>query len=174
MAASDSFQQAFELAKREFLDSLTNSNENLRREILSTTSVDQVYDATDKLQAEQSQRKSTQNLARIGPYLEALKHYTSAIEVFVQLNPGIMALVWGPIRLLLLWTSNVKEGFNAIVETTARIGDLLPQFGRVRKIVRDKERLQRILVLFYRDILDFYAVALNLFSKSRKPIFSFI
>ncbi len=161
MASTDTLQQAFENAKREFLDRLPQSQTNLRGEILATTSIDQVYDVTDKLQ----QGGKSPGMSKIGRFLELTRAYAAVIEVFVSSHPEVMALVWGSIKLILQLTANAQAGFDAVLNTTARIGDLLPDFAVVREIVRDSERLTRILQLFYRDILDFYSTAFELFSK---------
>ena len=162
----------FEAAKRDFLHDLKNSSRssrdaNLHREILATaTNIDQVYQAVEKLQDDQFKNGHMRNVARIGPFLQILESYASSIEVFVSAKPEILALIWGPIKLLLLWTSNVKNAFEAIMDTVAKIGQLLPQFNRVREVIRDDDRIKGILGLFYRDILDVYSVALKFFGQS--------
>ena len=168
MASFDPFQQVFDTARKDFLDSLAASNPSLERNLLATKSIDDVYDIAEKLQAEQAKRGRMRNMARIAPYLECLRSYAAEIEIFVQAKPDILALIWGPIKLLLLWTNNLKHGFDAVASTIERIGELLPQFKRVKDILRDEARLKSVLALFYRDILDFYSVALGFFGKSRK------
>ncbi len=168
MASSDPFEQVFEDAKRAFLKDLAKSKPDLQREILANTSINQVYDAVDKLQAEQANHGRMRNLAKISPYLDAVKSYAGVVEQFVQIKPEIMALIWGPIKFLLLWADNLKSGFDAVLDTTAKIGGLLPQFERVREVFGGDDRIKSILGLFYRDILDFHAAALHLFSKPRK------
>lgn len=169
MASPDPLQQAFDAAKKDFFDSLSGSGPqtSLERKILSTKSIDEVYDAAEKLQEDQAKRGRMRNVARIMPFLDWLRSFAAEIEVFVQAKPDILALIWGPIKLLLLWTSNFKSGFDAIANTIVRIGDTLPQFDKVREIMRNEARLKKVLALLYRDILDFYKAALELFSKSR-------
>jgi hypothetical protein len=78
----------------------------------------------------------------------------------VGVKPEVLALIWGPIRLLLVWT--------AVTAAMVEIGDALPQFVEAAKIFSDREKLKDVLALFYRDILDFYIITLEFFSLSRK------
>lgn len=168
MAASspDPFQAAFTEAAHDFKSKL--NNDNLYREILKVHSIDQVYDATDKLQAEQAKKKGRmRNLARIKPYLEKLREYHNVINVFVQAKPDIMALIWGPILLLLQTASSLVQSFDAIVDMTGQIGNLLPEFKEMATLFSENKAIKGALVLFFRDILDFYVVALELFGLNR-------
>lgn len=171
MATPDPFQQAFHKAKADFLNGLAGSKTNIQQDILSTTNIDQVYDTIDKLQLDHAKRGRNRNIARIQPFLEGLQSYTQAIEVFIQVKPEVLALIWGPIKLLLLWTTNTKQALDAVLNTAATIGELLPKFQRVKEIFCDDDRLKSILGLFYVDVLDFYSVSLDFFSKSRFEVF---
>lgn len=166
-SAYDPVQQAFESAKRDFKSKL--KREELYRQILETTSIEQVYDATDKLQNQQSKKGHLRNLSKIDVYLSRLREYAGVVEVFVQVQPDILALIWGPIKLLLQWANVLKQSFDVIVDTLEEIGVLLPEFTEVTRIFGDNARIQEILVLFFKDILDFYLVTLNFFSSSRRP-----
>ncbi|KAF6829173.1 hypothetical protein CPLU01_08063 [Colletotrichum plurivorum] len=69
----DPVQQAFESAKRDFKSNL--KQEELYRQILETTSIEQVYDATDKLQNEQAKTGHLRNLSKIDVYMCRLREY---------------------------------------------------------------------------------------------------
>ena len=58
------------------------------------TTIDEVWDEVMKIQSEQGARRSLQNIARIEPFINGLKKYSAVIEVFVQANPELMALIW--------------------------------------------------------------------------------
>ncbi|TAQ90071.1 hypothetical protein B7494_g1584 [Chlorociboria aeruginascens] len=103
------------------------------------------------------------HLSRIGPFLERLRGYTGAINVFAQGKPEILALIWGPIKLLLQWTSILKLSLDELVKTIADIGDLLPEFEEVMKLFGHNEQMKDVLALFFQDILDIYAIALKFF-----------
>jgi hypothetical protein len=56
---------------------------------------------------------------------------------------------------------------------TAKIGELLPQFQEVVELFGDKEQIAATMGLFFRDILDFYLIALKFFklrSMSPRPV----
>ncbi len=162
----DPVQAAFQSMILEFKDKL--KDDKLYSEILKTTSIDEVYDATDQLQKDQAKVGNLRHLAKIEPYLERLRAYSGVIDTFVQAKPDILALIWGPIKLLLQWTSILKQSFDEIINITAEIGDLLPEFKEVSRMFCHNAQLKDVLVLYFQDILDFYVVALKFFSKPSK------
>jgi len=165
MASPDPLLQVFDAAKREFEDGLPSHAQ--LRDLSAFNSIDKVWEAVEKLQANQSKRNHQRALGRIRPFLERLQSYAIVVDTFVQVKPDIMALIWGPIRLLLVWTSEWTQGFDAIVKTMERVGDLLPQFGDVTRHFIDKDRIKDVLGLFYRDILDFHLEILKFFTLPR-------
>jgi hypothetical protein len=162
----DPIQAAFQSVILEFKNRL--KDDKLYSEILKTTSIDEVYDATDQLQKDQAKIGHLRHLAKIEPYLERLRDYSGVIDTFVQAKPDILALIWGPIKLLIQWTSILKQSFDEIINITAEIGDLLPEFKEVSQLFNHNVQLKDVLVLFFQDILDFYLVALKFFSKPSK------
>ena len=88
------------------------------------------------------------------------------IEVFVQSKQDVLSLIWGPIKLLLQWTNNMKQSFDAIVNTLTDIGLLLPKFQEVRKLFSHNKHIKDVLVFFFRDILNFYLIVLKFFRKT--------
>jgi hypothetical protein len=167
-APNDLIKAAFENAIRDFKATL--GDENLLEDISKTKSIEDVYDATDALQKEQAEKGRLRHLAKIQPYLEGLRSYASVIEVFVQSKQDVLSLIWGPIKLLLHWTNNMKQSFDAIVDAIADIGLLLPEFQAVRTLFSHNEHIKDVLVFFFRDILDFYLIVLKFFRKTCKFI----
>ncbi|KAL6408506.1 NACHT domain protein [Ilyonectria robusta] len=165
MSTSDPAQAAFNKAIREFKKGL--KDQALYSQILTTTSIDQVYDLTDQLQKVQGRGDHLRNLARIQPYLERMRAYTGAIDTFVQAKPDILALIWGPIRLLIQWTSTLTGSLNALVRTTEEIGNLLSEFDHTAKLFSNKQHINEVLALLFQDILDFYLVSLKFFRMAK-------
>ncbi|PMD44746.1 hypothetical protein L207DRAFT_552817 [Hyaloscypha variabilis F] len=161
----DPVQFAFEKSIRDFKANL--KDDRLYSEILQTTTIDQVYNFTEKLQADQNKDGHMRHLAKIGPFLENLRGYAGVIEVFIQVKPEILALIWGPIKLLLQWTSVLKQSFDGLIKTIADIGNLLPEFKEVVRLFGHNKQINDVLALFFQDILDIYAIALKFFSASR-------
>ena len=164
--ANGAVDLAFKKAVQEFKSKL--KNDDLYEEIQKTTSIDHVYDLTDKLQQEQGKTGHLRHLSRIHNYLTRLNTYAAAIDTFVQLKPDILSLIWGPIKLVIQWASTLKKSQDAIVNTAEEIGDLLPDFKEMAEIFSDKTSLTEVLVLFFNDIMDFYLVTLRFFSMARK------
>jgi hypothetical protein len=156
--------EAFEAAKRSFRDSL--GDPSLFNDILQTTTVDQVYDVTEKLQAKLGSEGRLRHLGKIRPYLERVTAYASAVETFVQVKPDVLALIWGPIRLLLQWSSHLMQCWDAITDVVAKVGEALPQFSEMARIFGSKDTIKSLLVSFYRDILDFYVLLLKFVKMS--------
>ncbi|KAF7118883.1 hypothetical protein CNMCM5793_008519 [Aspergillus hiratsukae] len=160
---------AFQAAMLEFKTNL--NNDELYAKLLAVTSIDDVYDLTDKLQADQGRKGHLRHLAKVEPYLNRLREYTGAIDTFVQVYPEIMGLIWGPTKLLLQWSSVLAQSFDAILNTTADIGLLLPEFQEVAVLFSQNVRIYDVLVLFFKDILDFYQIGLKFFTMPRWKYF---
>ena len=58
---------------------------------------------------------------------------------------------------------NYVKGFDKVVEMTRKIGDCLPQFKNCEGLFKENKGVRDILYLFYKDILDFYAIMLSFF-----------
>ena len=166
MTVDTRIREAFDRAKAEFEKDLKNPA--LLGEMLKITSIEQVYDATEKLQEEQSRRGHLRHLRKIEPFLERLRQYAGVIETFMQAKPEILALIWGPIKLLLHMSSNLTKSFDALLNTMAEIGNKLPFFEAYTQIFDTNDRIMDVLCLFYKDILDFYLTVLNFFGVKRK------
>lgn len=166
MTKFDASQQAFETAKDTFRKRL--SDEALFKEILEAPTIEKVWEAANEVQTKQHAEKRLRNMAKIKGFLDKMSGYDSVMNTFVQAKPDIMALIWGPIRLVLLWTANISKFADAITSAMTKIGDALPQFLEAVKIFNDTAKLKDVLALFYKDILDFHAIALKFFSLSSK------
>ena len=127
----------------------------------------QVYDAAQKLQEEQAETGRLRHLRKIEPYLQRLSQFQYVIDTFMQVKPEILALIWGPIRLLLVLTSTLSKSYDAIREIMFDIGSRLPLFEAYSELFDTNDRILDVLCLFYQDILDFHLTALKFFSTKR-------
>ncbi|KAF5699854.1 hypothetical protein FGLOB1_11149 [Fusarium globosum] len=158
-------QRAFEAAMLDFKDKL--KGHSFYDQIIQTTSIEQVYQDIEKLQDKQAKSGRLRHLSKIEPFLARLREYSSVVETFVQTKPDILALIWGPIKLLLLWADVLKQSFDALVTTLEEIGNALPDFCELAEIFAGNNRLQALLVLYFRDILHFYLISTKFFSMRR-------
>jgi len=85
--------EAFEKARKKFLNGKELSHAH-RDEILRATTIDDVYDETDRLQKEQSKSRKLRYLGKIQPFLLCLEQYSNVVETFVAVNSSILALIW--------------------------------------------------------------------------------
>lgn len=159
-------QRAFEAAMLDFKDKLKGYS--FYDEIIQTPSIEQVYQNIENLQNKQAKSSRLRHLSKIEPFLARLREYSSVVETFVQAKPDILALIWGPIKLLLLWADVFKQSFDALVNTLEEIGNILPDFCELTEMFADNNRLQELLVLYFRDILQFYLISTKFFSMRRK------
>lgn len=58
---------------------------------------------------------------------------------------------------------NYLQGFDKVLEITRKIGDCLPQFKKFGDLFKESRSVREILGLFYKDILEFYAIMLKFF-----------
>ncbi|KAF5574950.1 Nacht domain protein [Fusarium subglutinans] len=155
-------QRAFEAAMLDFKNKL--KDHSVYDQIAQTTSIEQVYQDIEKLQDKQAKSGRLRHLSKIEPFLARLREYSSVVETFVQAKPDILALLWGPVKLLLLWADVLKQSFDALVSALEEIGNALPHFCELAAMFAGNNRLQALLVLYFRDILHFYLISTEFFS----------
>jgi len=91
MSAQYPIEDAFEAARQDFRTRLKDGDEY---DFSKFTSINDVYDTTDKIQEEQSRSGMLQGLIRIRPYLDCLSQYVSVIDTFIQMKPDTLCLIW--------------------------------------------------------------------------------
>jgi hypothetical protein len=155
----------FNSAKQTFIKNLADPN--LYSEILTATTIADVYKLTTKLQEDAASQGKLRHLARIRPFLERLSKYAGVIDTFIQVKPEILALIWGPIRLIILWSSQLSQALDAIADATAKVARALPQFTVMAQVFAHDDIIKTTLGLFFHDILDFYTIVLKFFRMSR-------
>ncbi|KAL5597283.1 hypothetical protein FOBRF1_011076 [Fusarium oxysporum] len=168
-SSTDQVSEVFEKAKADFLNGI--KDKKLRSQLQKATTIDDIWDYTEQLQKDQGSNKRLRGMKKIGPYIERLQEYAGVIEVFVQAKPDILALIWGPIKLLLQVSSNLIDSFDAILGVMKNMGSILPRFNDFVPLFKNNERLKYVLGLFFQDILDFYLVSLRFFGLTRWKVF---
>jgi hypothetical protein len=83
---------AFDRAANRFLAKFTD--EERKKYFGQPTSIDDIWDLLADLQAKQSSREGLKNMARIEPFINGMTQYSKVIEVFIQVKPDILALIW--------------------------------------------------------------------------------
>ncbi|KAI1481969.1 hypothetical protein F4774DRAFT_417330 [Daldinia eschscholtzii] len=169
MATTPSWlDDAFKSAMEDFKKSLKNPS---LYDFSKINSPDDVMREAAKIENEQRKTKTLRGLRRIEPLINGLKEYAAVIEVFVQAQPEIMSLIWGPLKFILQASSAVITAFDKVVRVIADLGTTLPSFKIYAQLFESNHYIRRALCLFYADILDFYAVLLNFLVNRRLNVF---
>lgn len=168
----DPTREEFEKAKRAFCNKI--KDRGLYEDILTTTTIADVYKTTSKLQEEFAKKGRHHWMGKISPFLDRLRDFDKVIDVCVSVKPDVLALIWGPLKLLLIWSGEVDAAHDKILDTLVRIGYTLPQFAVVAEVFEDNKMVKAALVLFYEDILHFYRVSFDFFNKSCGLIFQLV
>ncbi|CAK7214760.1 hypothetical protein SEUCBS140593_002299 [Sporothrix eucalyptigena] len=169
---ADPVLEAFDEARRVFVRNL--KNQQLYREIRATKSVNDVYAVTTRLQESRAGQGRLRNMGKIKRFLDNLTLYVGVIEQFVSAKPELLALIWGPIKLLLMWSNEYFKIFDKITDILEEIGHFLPQFDILKEVL-EGEAFTAAMVLFFEDMLSFYLAMLNFFTKTKwKQIFDLI
>lgn len=131
-------------------------------ELLRTKSVGDVYDLTDDLQRGQK----LFNLQKIERSLQRLRTYTEMMGNTVGGSTQYVALVWGPLGFLLRRSSEFDKAHIAIIDAITKLGEALPDFHAKEAFFGRSPHSKEILVLLFKDILNFYGVMLKPFTHS--------
>lgn len=163
---------AFEVAKEEFLLKFPNCS---RYDFSKHSTIGDVYEATDQIQREQASKGTLRNLAKIKPFLDGLAKYEKVIETLVQVKPDVLALIWGPIRFILVVACSYVKTCDKLLDAMAQIGAVLPNFQIYTSIFEKHNQIYNVLCLFFQDILDFHGTVVSFFSlKGWKEVFEII
>lgn len=92
MSTPDPSHQAFKSAKAAVKQSW--KDDSLFEELLATTSVKKVYKAAEDVQTKPHADRRLQNTVK-SRSLDKLTDYASAVNTFVQVQPDVLALIWG-------------------------------------------------------------------------------
>lgn len=84
-------EEAFASAQNEFRKGLKDAE---LYDLTQLNTAADVYAAAEGIQRKQAKTKSLRALERIKPFIDGMKSYSAVIEVFVQVKPDIMGLIW--------------------------------------------------------------------------------
>ncbi len=75
-----------------------NTLDPKEEEAFRFSSLQDLQNALDSIQVDQTKRRTLANLSRIKPFLEAMEQYGTVVEVFLNVN-DILAFVWVSIEM---------------------------------------------------------------------------
>ncbi|KAL8303462.1 hypothetical protein RB597_005051 [Gaeumannomyces tritici] len=128
--------------------------------------LEDVQHALSRVQSEQEAKGSLRFLRRIEPFVNTMLEYSKVVEVFINVEET-MALIWGPLRFMLMMTKNVAEAFSSLLDTYQQIGEQIPLLLSFQALFENPTHvhMRQLLVLIYQDILNFHLLALRFFRK---------
>ncbi|CAI6242163.1 unnamed protein product [Periconia digitata] len=171
MASSMPPNTIFDVVLKKFISPLTDKE---KAEFGSTT-FHELQLSMARIQMQQSSKGKQRGMHRLEGFLEAMKEFDKVIQVFVN-SSEILAFVWGPMKFLLQTACHFSEAFDALITAYQRIGEQLPLLAQHETQFRNKthqSRMEKVLSLMYKDILDFHWKAMRYFKRRMwKQLFS--
>ncbi|KAL8788589.1 MAG: hypothetical protein Q9195_007233 [Heterodermia aff. obscurata] len=164
--ASFSIAAGFDTARKEFLHDIPHEDVEV---ISKFTSVDDIYNATDEIQRKQGETRTLRNLGKIQPYLECLTQYSDVLDTIVQIKPDILAIIWAPLKMLLIVSGTYMKSYTKVLDSMAQIGAALPQFKAYAQLFVQSHSVQRNVTL---TTLHSFLFQLIIDNKTLRPVLS--
>ncbi|KAL1618376.1 general transcription repressor [Neofusicoccum ribis] len=129
-----------------------------------STTLQDVRDAAAAVEDKLAASKSLRNMRRIEPFLVSLGRYAKVIEVLCN-GTDYLPWIWAPIKLMLQLSSDYLSSLERLVDAYTQICDTLPRFERLSATFRDDVEFQKVLAMFYADILEFHGRCYKFFTQ---------
>ncbi|RAL63639.1 hypothetical protein DID88_003682 [Monilinia fructigena] len=135
------------------------------------------HSASNVQQADQKASKTRAILRSLDPFMKAIQDYAAAMDTFANIAPLNVGPIWGSIRVVLAIADNHGKFYDRMIETFARIGDILPRLRDYQAIFDQRKypRFTQTLSAAYLDIivlcLEFRKVLLEQKSSFMKRAF---
>ncbi|KAK5057581.1 hypothetical protein LTR84_011581 [Exophiala bonariae] len=126
------------------------------------TTLEDVKATLADIEKRQDTQRELRNLTRIRGFLDAMDQFGKVIEVFPN-SSNMVAFVWGPLKFLLQTSSTWASSLDRILDAYEQIGEALPLLTQYKSLFEQHPEMQRVLVLIYKDILEFHAPAIRFF-----------
>ncbi|CAJ0546596.1 Ff.00g012230.m01.CDS01 [Fusarium sp. VM40] len=126
--------------------------------------IDDVRNQIRHIQNHHGSQRRLRNMDRLSKFVEGMVHLGKVVEVFLNLHNGV-ALIWGPIKFLLLAASNWIDSLDSLLGVYGQIGEVLPDLARYGQIYKEYPYVHTHLESYYCDILEFHSNALDVFAR---------
>ncbi|KAK1749555.1 hypothetical protein QBC47DRAFT_333452 [Echria macrotheca] len=111
-------------------------------------------------------------------FVDHIKSYFDVVEIFVQVKPEYLALIWGSLRLIFKLSTNYINFLERMAEMFADIAAHLPAYEEFVVVLQTRAaarnasypRLTKALGLVYLDIVRFCHSAYMLFGNKERSI----
>ncbi|TGO25575.1 hypothetical protein BPAE_0077g00230 [Botrytis paeoniae] len=113
------------------------------------------YKSSNIQKADQKNSKTRAVLRSLGPLTKSIQDYGAAMDTFSNIAPLYLAPLWGSLRVILVLASSHGNFYDRIIDTFARVGDILPRL-RDYQAIFDQEKhpkFTQTLSAAYLDII---------------------
>ncbi|EXK27547.1 hypothetical protein FOMG_15790 [Fusarium oxysporum f. sp. melonis 26406] len=109
---------------------------------------------TAELDMQQSGNRRGKSIAsRLTSFLQTIQQFTPIIDTYIQSNPDISALIWGSIKLTLMFLANFLSQFQSFVELLQGFGSLYSRLGHYQILFQDSTRLNDSICQFHTSVI---------------------
>ncbi|EYB33484.1 hypothetical protein FG05_30074 [Fusarium graminearum] len=126
--------------------------------------VDDVRNEIKIIQNRHGSQRRLRNMERISKFVEGMVQLGQVVEVFLNLD-NIVALIWGPLKFILLTASTCLDTLDTLLDVYGQIGEVLPDLTRYHQIYKEYHSVHKHLEDYYCDILQFHSNALDVFAR---------
>ncbi|KAI1458190.1 hypothetical protein F4805DRAFT_150609 [Annulohypoxylon moriforme] len=131
------------------------------------TNLEGLQNCIRTIQHNQEKKRRMMYMKRLDPFLQTMEQYGKVLDIFVNTSE-IVAFIWGPMKFILLVTNTYSEAFHSVLDAYQEIGEQIPLFKGYEELFSSSAHMKSILVLIYRDILEFHREAIRHFKQRRK------
>ncbi|KAF2015743.1 hypothetical protein BU24DRAFT_450409 [Aaosphaeria arxii CBS 175.79] len=104
-------------------------------------------------------------LETLRPIIEPLERFQGAIDVIAQVQSGMIAPVWGPLRAVITLASDRITTLQTLTRLLERLVEPLKRFQTYENIFSGNPALQAAIGALYSDLIDFCTRAVRFFGK---------
>jgi hypothetical protein len=152
----------FQTALDEVLNKFKKRLKNHELQKFEGTTLKDIEITLSDIQKRQDAQRELRNLTRIQGFLDAMEQFGKVVEVFAN-SSNMVAFVWGPLKFLLQMSSTWAKSLDQILDAYKQIGEALPLLQQYESLFKHHPEMQKVLVLIYKDILEFHTPAIRFF-----------
>ncbi|KAI2464722.1 hypothetical protein F4781DRAFT_411946 [Annulohypoxylon bovei var. microspora] len=128
------------------------------------TGLEELQTCIRTIQQDQEQKRKMMYMRRLDPFLQTMEQYGKVLDVFVNTSE-IVAFIWGPMKFILLIANTFSEALHSVLDAYQEIGEQIPLFRGYEELFSSNAHMKSMLVLIYRDILEFHREAIKYFKQ---------
>ncbi|RGP60195.1 zinc finger protein [Fusarium sporotrichioides] len=150
----------FDKAVAKFKNRLTKE----QTQKFASCTLDDVKTQIREIQSRHGSKRRLRDMDRLSKFVEGMVQLGQVVEVFLNLH-NTVALIWGPLKFLLLTASTWIDTLDSLLDVYGQIGEVLPDLTRYSQIYKEYPSIHMHLEDYYCDILQFHSNALDVFAR---------